>query len=107
MAARLRAIHDEHKGALTVTKETPMPASRRAILGAGLTAVAAGVAALAASPARAQEKLAQNLVQYQETPKDGNKCSTCVNYIDPGACKIVDGKINPEGWCVAYAPKGA
>jgi hypothetical protein len=51
------------------------------------------------------EKLAQSVVQYQETPKDGAKCSTCVNFVAPNSCKIVAGTINPEGWCVAYAPK--
>jgi hypothetical protein len=44
-------------------------------------------------------------VQYQPTPKDGAKCSTCVNFDPPAACKIVAGKISPEGWCIAYAPK--
>jgi hypothetical protein len=59
-----------------------------------------------AATARAQdEKLAQTVVQYQTTPKDGAKCSTCVNFVAPNACKIVAGEINPEGWCVAYAPK--
>jgi hypothetical protein len=73
--------------------------------GVGLLAVATG-ASIAARRARAQEKLAQNLVQYQETPKDGAECDTCVNFVAPNACKIVDGTINPKGWCVAYAPKG-
>ncbi len=88
-------------------KKTDTDPSRRGLLRAGLALGAAGIAAVTASQAFAQdaEKLAQNIVQYQETPKDGAKCSTCVNYIDPGACKIVAGKINPEGWCVAYAPK--
>ncbi len=80
--------------------------SRRGILKSGAMILAAG-GIIASQAARAQdaEKLAQNVVQYQETPKDGAKCSACVNYIDPGACKIVAGKINPNGWCVAFAPK--
>jgi hypothetical protein len=80
--------------------------SRRRVLQGGLGGLSAIAVAAASRRARAQEKLAQNIVQYQETPKDGAMCSTCVNYIDPGACKIVEGKINPNGWCVAYAPKG-
>jgi hypothetical protein len=85
-----------------LTNDETLPTSRRRVLRGGLTLLAAGAAARAA---RAQEKLAQNIVQYQETPKDGAKCSTCVNFVAPDACKIVEGKINPEGWCVAYAPK--
>jgi len=85
----------------------PNRTSRRNALKAGLAAVTAGVVAGgAARRATAQEKLAQNLVQYQETPKDGAKCSACVNFVAPNACTIVAGEINPEGWCVAYAPKG-
>ena len=67
--------------------------------------VAAG-ATLAASAAQAQdEKIAQELVQYQDQPKDGQQCNKCAQYVDPNACKIVAGKISPQGYCVAYAPK--
>ena len=38
-------------------------------------------------------------------PKDGAECDKCVNWVAPNACKIVEGQINPKGWCVAYAPK--
>ncbi len=80
--------------------------SRRDMLrtGAMLAAGVAGVAA--ASSARAEEeKIAQELVQYQNTPKDGQECDKCAQWVDPDACKIVAGKINPKGYCVAYAPK--
>lgn len=77
--------------------------SRRRVLQGGLTLLAAGAAVRTAA---AQEKLAPDIVQYQKTPKDGAKCSACVNFVAPNACKIVDGTISPEGWCVAFAPKG-
>ena len=78
--------------------------SRRAVLRTGL-AIAAGTT-LAAGTARAQdEKIAQELVQYQNQPKDGQQCSKCAQYVEPNACKIVAGKIEPQGYCVAYAPK--
>ena len=83
--------------------------SRRGVMRTGLGLLAAGTAMAAtsrAAQAQAQDqKIAQNLVQYQEMPKDGAECDKCVNWIDPNACKIVEGKINPKGWCVAYAPK--
>ena len=84
---------------------TRTSSSRRAVLRAGLTACVASGFAAAAARAQSTPKLAQNVVQYQQTPKDGNKCSGCVNFIAPSSCKIVDGTINPDGWCVAYAPK--
>jgi hypothetical protein len=96
-----------------VTKQNNTTPCRRAVLQAGLAAVAGAVAVSTAraaeSPVRAQrfaqEKIAQNLVQYQPTPKDGAKCNLCVNWVEPNACKIVAGTISPSGWCVAYAPK--
>ena len=81
------------------------PKTRRAILRTGLT-IAAGTA-LVATQARAEdtEKVAQELVQYQNMPKDGAKCSACTQWQPPAACAVVAGKISPEGWCVAFAPK--
>ena len=76
-------------------------ATRRQILRAGLAVVGGAVAV---SGAQAQDKIAPAMVQYQDTPKDGNKCSTCVNFEAPASCKIVSGKISPNGWCIAYAP---
>ena len=98
-----------------MTRPNDELATRRRILKAGLAAVGGVVAVGAAQAAEtaatpkslklAQEKIAQAQVQYQATPKDGQKCSTCVNFEAPNACKIVAGTIAPEGWCIAYAPK--
>lgn len=89
-------------------------ASRRGILRAGIAVIGVGSAMNAGAGraaagqqklAQATEKLAQNIVQYQNTPKEAAKCNVCVNWEPPNACKIVVGPISPEGWCVAYAPK--
>ena len=79
------------------------PTSRRIAIKTGLGILAG--ATVAATAAKAQEKIAQNLVQYQPGPKDGNRCDHCVNWAPPAACTIVAGNIAPAGWCVAYAPK--
>jgi hypothetical protein len=85
-------------------KDDSLNPSRRRVL-AGGAAVLAG--AVAARRARADEKLAQDIVQYRATPgDDGSKCIACVNFEAPNGCKIVAGNINPNGWCVAFAPKG-
>jgi hypothetical protein len=89
------------KDLAAVTKRDNSTTTRRTVLAAGLAAIG-GVASLRAE---AQEKIAQNLVQYQATPKDGAQCNKCVNWVEPNACKIVSGTIAPSGWCVAYAPK--
>lgn len=86
--------------------EKNQPNSRRAVLQTGLGLLAAGGVMAASSRAHADEKLAHELVQYQEAPKDGAQCSKCAQFQPPAACAIVASPINPNGWCVAYAPKG-
>ena len=85
--------------------ETTRRTSLRGMLAIGVGAAAAMVSPAQASMMMAQEKIAQEAVQYQKTPKDGAQCNKCVNWVDPNACKIVAGTIEPQGWCVAFAPK--
>ena len=80
--------------------------SRRDMLRTGAIIVAGVAGVGVASAARAEdEKIAQELVQYQNEPKDGQKCNMCAQWVEPNACKVVAGNINPNGYCVAYAPK--
>jgi hypothetical protein len=81
--------------------------SRRAVLGAGVAAVAAVVIvpALAPHPAAAQAKVKPAMVQYQLTPKNKQQCDTCLHWVPPDQCKLVEGKIAPKGWCSLYALK--
>ncbi len=83
-------------------------ASRRGVLLTGLTVLAGSVLATAArADDAADSKVDQSAVQYQTTPNNGAMCSSCVNFVAPNACKVVAGTISPNGWCVAYAPKGS
>lgn len=87
-----------------------MKASRRIVL-----KNAAVVAAVATTPwarsALAQAKAAKKAMQYQDQPKNGQKCETCLQFIPgakpgaEGACKVVEGPISPQGWCIAYVKK--
>jgi len=51
----------------------------------------------------------KSAVNYQEQPSNGQQCSNCQFYIEDkngdgmGACAIVAGTIDPEGYCVSYA----
>ncbi|HEV3091900.1 MAG TPA: high-potential iron-sulfur protein [Candidatus Cybelea sp.] len=59
----------------------------------------------------AQAKGSKTQFKYQGTPSNGKKCSQCTQYVAGssakanGTCKIVDGSISPNGWCIAFAPK--
>jgi len=80
------------------------PATRRGVMRTGLGLIA-GTTALASAARADDDKIGKELVQYQTTPKNGQECDACVNWLAPAACKIVEGQINPKGWCVAFAPK--
>jgi hypothetical protein len=67
--------------------------------------VAAALIALRPVAGNAQQKMAPKLVQYQTTPKNKQQCSTCLHFVAPDSCKMVEGKILPAGWCSLYAPK--
>ena len=82
-------------------------ASRRVVLQTGLMTFAAGLLthAQAHEKVAQAQKIAQSAVQYQDHPKNGQMCSICVNFVAPNECKIVQGPIVPNGWCIAFAPK--
>ncbi len=87
---------------MTHKKDTQtLQAGRRAFVKATLVAVPL----VFADRANAQAKIAPNLVQYQDKPKGDAECDKCLQFVAPGSCKVVDGKISPKGWCAAYAPK--
>lgn len=62
--------------------------------------------ATSAAPPATAKKVSQASVKYQTHPKGEQKCSKCVNFIaESNTCKVVEGKISPEGWCVLWAKK--
>ncbi len=56
-------------------------------------------------------KVAKASMQYQDTPKGDAHCSKCVQFIPgksataKGTCKVVEGAVSPDGWCLAFTPK--
>jgi hypothetical protein len=49
-------------------------------------------------------------LKYQDTPKDGMICLTCLEFIpgksdkDLGGCKVIPGddEISPDGYCISW-----
>ena len=73
--------------------------------------LAAGVGALVgagllATPAAAGAKFSQSMAKYQPSPKGANRCANCTQYESGEDCKVVDGKVAPDGWCMLYARRG-
>jgi hypothetical protein len=52
------------------------------------------------------KKVTQSTVQYQPKPKGEQKCALCTNFIpESNTCKLVEGKISPDGWCTLWVKK--
>jgi anaerobic selenocysteine-containing dehydrogenase len=79
-----------------------MDASRRVIL---IRSIALAAATWAVRPAAAQAKATKAAMQYQDQPKNGQTCDTCLHWVPPAECKVVEGPISPKGWCAAYVKK--
>ena len=78
---------------------------RRSLLkGAPLVAATAvSLDCLTQGEATAQQtKLSQSRSKYQDTPKNGQQCSTCSRFVAPASCAIVVDPIAPQGWCQFY-----
>jgi hypothetical protein len=80
--------------------------SRRSLL-KSVPVVAGGLMSMTATAqnALAQAKVSHTDSKYQDTPKNGQKCSSCVQFEVPASCKIVADPISPDGWCQFYAAK--
>lgn len=78
---------------------------RRALRGAAVFAVGA-VLPLTVLEAVAVSKASKESMQYQDTPKNGQKCSDCVQFVpESNTCKVVAGDIDPNGYCIAFVAK--
>jgi hypothetical protein len=78
--------------------------SRRLVLKGAAAAAAASV--MVSGVTSAYAKVPKQSVSYRETPNGGDHCSICGNFIAPSSCKLVEGSINPNGWCGLFKPKG-
>ena len=81
------------------------PVSRRVILTGTALALGAAATGAAATRAEAQQKISQANAKYQDHPNGNQECDGCIQFQAPNACKIVDGTINPKGWCQFFGAK--
>lgn len=83
--------------------------SRRKVLTIVVGAVGTSGAAVVVgtSTSAPAAKVSQQVVKYQDTPKGEQRCDNCVHFEAPSTCKIVDGTVAAQGWCMVYAKKPA
>lgn len=81
--------------------------SRRSVLKQAVLLAGAGLTAsvLPARTAHAQGKASKAAMKYQDKPEGNKKCSDCLQFVAPDSCKVVEGTINPNGYCLAWVKK--
>ncbi|HEY1637565.1 MAG TPA: hypothetical protein VGF62_03495 [Rhizomicrobium sp.] len=89
-----------------------MQYSRRQMLGNLKVAGAAGglMALGVVGGSRAADnssQLRKQDVRYQDQPKGNQRCEGCKNFVGPSACRVVQGSVNPNGWCLLFQGKTA
>ena len=55
----------------------------------------------------AQAQVAQATAHYQDKPNGDQKCADCRFFKPPSSCQLVEGPINPDGWCSFFNKKTA
>ncbi len=81
--------------------------TRRSLLGragwlAGATLAGAIVPIKLAS---AQQKVSKEAMKYQDKPNGDMRCDNCMQFVAPSSCKVVEGTISPNGYCLAWVKK--
>jgi hypothetical protein len=85
-------------------KHRTLGISRRSLF-RGAAIAACSFLAVLGMESSAIAKMSQKAAGYQEKPKDNQQCSNCALFKAPDACTLVDGSINPDGWCRFYSKK--
>ena len=89
--------------------ETEVRTTRRLVLARGIGLAGACLLIAAHKPAGA--KTPKVTLLYQDRPHDGKRCGDCKYFsadngsAASGTCALVDGAIDRDGWCMAYAAK--
>lgn len=78
---------------------------RRVLKGVVLLAGAAMGTMLGTEGVRAQQKASKDAMKYQDKPNGDQRCDNCVQFTPPNSCKVVEGTISPQGYCIAWVKK--
>lgn len=59
----------------------------------------------------ADDRFSKKTMGYRERPDGHKKCADCSHFLPgknlqaPGRCAVVEGEINPNGWCTVWATR--
>lgn len=79
--------------------------SRRSALKSAVVLAGAACSGLLLSEQAYAQKASKAAMKYQDHPDGDKKCSGCMQFEPPNSCKVVDGTISPNGYCIAWVKK--
>ena len=88
------------------TNRAAVSLSRRTLLKGTTAAAGAGLLIASAPQTATASKLSQQVVAYQTHPAGDKRCDRCTHFQPPSACQIVQGPVEPDGYCKFYTPRG-
>jgi hypothetical protein len=103
-----RTAETAHVESVTVSRRSILQGVVHAGGAATLLAVTANRASAAPAKTTAAAKTTKTTKQvagYQYSPNGGQSCSSCIAFVPPNACRIVEGTISPQGWCKIWQRK--
>jgi hypothetical protein len=77
--------------------------SRRDAIRAAAGGISVGVTLRISRAVADNGKMTRQQAQYQDAPNGIYSCATCSLFERPKSCKVVDGEVNEDGWCKAFA----
>jgi hypothetical protein len=100
-----RTAEVAHVESVTVSRRSILQGAVHVGGAATLLAVTANRARAAAAKTTKTTKTTKQAAGYQYSPNGGQSCSTCIAFLPPNACRIVEGTISPQGWCKIWQRK--
>jgi hypothetical protein len=79
--------------------------TRRTLLRSAAAVLGSAAAIGAAARPAAAQKVAPSVVGYEDHPDGGKECANCLQFLPPDACRLVAGRISPQGSCRLFVPK--
>jgi hypothetical protein len=112
------AKKEEKKSGPSTTKAEPKKAEEKTAMAEGGEGAGGELNCNNPSDYDAQSAQMRKTLQYVEkSEKEGKNCSNCMQYLEKaesgkgpsgcGGCKLFTGPVNPNGYCLSYAPKQA
>ena len=85
--------------------DTSLQRSRRRLLKSAMVMAGATLSAGISVNSLAQQKASKDAMKYQDKPNGDKQCSNCAQFTPPSGCKVVDGTISPQGYCIVWVKK--